>query len=84
MGPRTIRDGPADRPPRHGPSDTLVRTIRELHATKIHRQKGSNEKHARTREEHDELLAESHLADRPLGAYEPSAWSVDSSLNPTS
>jgi hypothetical protein len=28
---------------------------------KIHRQNGSNEKHARTREEHDELLAENTL-----------------------
>jgi hypothetical protein len=41
--------------------------------------KGSNERHARTREEHDELLAESLLADRPLGAHGPTArgaWTV--------
>jgi hypothetical protein len=31
---RTVRDGPANRPPRHGPSDTLVRNIRKLHAPK--------------------------------------------------
>jgi hypothetical protein len=41
----------------------------------------TNEKHD---EEHDELLAESHLADHSLGARGPSAWSADSSPNPTS
>jgi hypothetical protein len=45
-----------DRPPRHELSDTLVRTVRELCATKIHRHNGSNERHARTREEHKEHL----------------------------
>jgi hypothetical protein len=34
---RTVRDGPADCPPRHGLSDTLVRTVRKLHAPKTHR-----------------------------------------------
>jgi hypothetical protein len=52
----TIRDGPADRPPRHRPSDTLVQTVRKLRATKIHWQNGSNERHARTRDEHNEQL----------------------------
>jgi hypothetical protein len=83
----SITDRPrwaANCPPRHGPSSTLVRTVCELRATKIHRQKGSNKKHARTREEHDELLAESHLADRPPGARRSSAWSADSNRNPTS
>jgi hypothetical protein len=61
MGPRTVR-------PVTDPSGTLVWTVREHRATKIHRQNGSNEKHARTRKEHDELLAESLLADRPRGA----------------
>jgi hypothetical protein len=78
--PRTVRLV-TDRPPRHGPSGTLVRTVCELRAIKIYRQNGSNEKHTRTREE---LLAESHLADRPPGARGPSAWSADSSPNPTS
>jgi hypothetical protein len=50
------RDGPADRLPHHEPSSTLVRTVCELRATKIHRQNGSNETHARTREEDDEHL----------------------------
>jgi hypothetical protein len=36
---RTVRDGPADRPTPHGPFGTLVRTVRKLHAPKIHRQK---------------------------------------------
>jgi hypothetical protein len=37
---QTIRDGPTDCPPRHGPSSTLVQTVRKLHAPKNHRQKG--------------------------------------------
>jgi hypothetical protein len=74
MGPRTVRP---TRTVRHSSTD-------RPQTTKIHRQKGSNEKHARTREEHDELLAESHLADRPPGARGPSAWSADGSPNPTS
>jgi hypothetical protein len=36
---RSVCDGPADCPPRHRPSGTLVRTVRKLHAPKIHRQK---------------------------------------------
>jgi hypothetical protein len=48
MGLQTVRPT-TDRP-------TLVRTVRELCATKIHRQNGSNERHARTREEHKEHL----------------------------
>jgi hypothetical protein len=46
---RTVRDGPTDRPPRHGLSDTLVRAVRKLHAPKTHRQNGSKERHSRTR-----------------------------------
>jgi hypothetical protein len=81
---RTVREGPADRPPCHGPSGTLIRTGRELHATKNHLLNGSNERHARTREEHDELLAESLLVDRPPGAHRPSVWCANSSSNSTS
>jgi hypothetical protein len=44
---RTVCDGPADRPPRHGPSDTLVRTVRKLHAPKptdkMDRKRGAQE-----------------------------------------
>jgi hypothetical protein len=32
-------------PPRHGLDDTLVRTVRELRATKIHRHNESNKRH---------------------------------------
>jgi hypothetical protein len=39
-----------------GPFGTLVRTFRELCATKIHQQNGSNERHARSHEEHEEHL----------------------------
>jgi hypothetical protein len=44
---RTAHDGPADRPPRHGPSDTLVPTVRKLHAPKptdkMDRKRGAQE-----------------------------------------
>jgi hypothetical protein len=91
--PRTSSTAPSiTDPPRwargpSAPSHTIrhsSRIVREHLATKIHRQNGSNEKHARTREEHNELLAESHLADRPLGARGLFAWSADSSPNSTS
>jgi hypothetical protein len=36
----TVREGPADRLPRHGPSGTLVWTVRKLHALKTHWQNG--------------------------------------------
>jgi hypothetical protein len=62
---RTVRDGSADRPPRHGPSDTLVRTVRKLHAPKTHRQKGSKERRSRTRKNTKNGWAVRHLADGP-------------------
>jgi hypothetical protein len=54
-----------DRPPRHGPSDTLVRTVRKLHARKTHRQKGSKERRSRTRKNTKNSWAVRHLADGP-------------------
>jgi hypothetical protein len=60
----TVHDGPADRPPRHGPSYTLVRTVRELLAIKINQLNESNQRHARTSEEHNEHLVSRLLADR--------------------
>jgi hypothetical protein len=62
---RTVRDGPADRPPRHGPSDTLVRTVRKLHATKTHRQNELKERRSRTRKNTKNSWAVRHLADGP-------------------
>jgi hypothetical protein len=62
---RTVRDGPADRPPRHGPSDTLVRTVRKLHAPKTHRQNESKERRSRTRKNTKNSWAVRHLADGP-------------------
>jgi hypothetical protein len=61
----TVRDGSADRPPRHVPSDTLVRTVRKLHAPKTHRQNGSKERHSRTRTNTKNSWAVKHLADGP-------------------
>jgi hypothetical protein len=62
---RTVRDGPADRSPHHGPSDTLVRTVLKLHAPKTHRQKGSKERRSRTRLNTKNSWAVRHLADGP-------------------
>jgi hypothetical protein len=62
---RTVRDGLADRPPRHRPSDTLVRTVHKLHAPKTHRQKGSKKRRSRTRKNTKNSWAVRHLADGP-------------------
>jgi hypothetical protein len=62
---RTVRDGPADRLPCHGPFDTLVRTVRKLHAPKTHRQKESKERRSRTRKNTKTSWAVRHLADGP-------------------
>jgi hypothetical protein len=70
---QTVHDEPADRPPRHGPSGTLVRTVRKLHAPKIHRQKGSKERRSRTRTNTTNGRAVSHLADGPRL---PRGWSA--------
>jgi hypothetical protein len=56
----TVREGPADRPPRHEPYDTLVRTVRKLHAPKTRRQNGSKERRSRTRTNTKNSLAVSH------------------------
>jgi hypothetical protein len=69
----TVRDGPADRPPRHGPSDTLVRTVRKLHAPKTHRQNGSKERRSRTHTNTKNSWAIRHLADGPRL---PRGWSA--------
>jgi hypothetical protein len=61
----TVRDGPADRSPCHGPSDTIVRTVRKLHAPKIHRQNGSKERRSRTCMNTKNSRAVRHLADGP-------------------
>jgi hypothetical protein len=62
---QTVRDGPTDRPPRHGPSDTLLQTVRKLHAPKIHRKKVSKERRSRTRTNTKNNRAVRHLADGP-------------------
>jgi hypothetical protein len=62
---RTARDGPVDRLPRHGPSNTLVRTVCKLHAPKIHRQKGSKQWRSRTRTNTKNSQAVRHLTDGP-------------------
>jgi hypothetical protein len=62
---RIVRDGPADRPPRHGPSDTLVPTVCKLHAPKTHRQNGSKERCSRTRTNTKNSWAVRHLVDGP-------------------
>jgi hypothetical protein len=65
---RTIRDGPTDCPPRHGPSDTLVRTVRKLDAPKTHRQKRIERKALKNPHEHEEQL----------GCQAPRGWSATS------
>jgi hypothetical protein len=79
----TVRNLPADRSPHtdrpystHGPSA-------KPHAPKIHRQNGSNGRHERTCDKHEEHLAESLLADCLHGASGPSAKSTDSSPSST-
>jgi hypothetical protein len=62
---RTVRDGPVDRPPRHGPSDTLVRTVHKLHAPKTHRQNESKERRSRSRKNTKNSWAVRHLAEGP-------------------
>jgi hypothetical protein len=62
---RTACDGPADRPPRHRPSYTLVRIVRKLHAPKTHRQNESKERRSRTRKNTKNSWAIRHLADGP-------------------
>jgi hypothetical protein len=60
-----VCDGPPDHPPRDGPSDTLVWTVRKLHAPKIHRQKGSKERRSRTRTDTKNSRAVRNLPDGP-------------------
>jgi hypothetical protein len=79
----TVRDGPADRTPCHGPSGTLVRTVRKLHAPKIHRQNGSKERRSRTRTNTKNNRAVRHLADgprRPRGRSVTTSWTVRDDL----
>jgi hypothetical protein len=80
---RIVRRLLADRPPcaerpysTHGPSA-------KPHAPKIHRQNGSNGRHERTHDEHEEHLAETFLADRPHGSCRLSARSANSSPSST-
>jgi hypothetical protein len=51
---RTVHDGPADHPSRHRPSGTLVRTVRKLHAPKIHRLKRIERMALKNSHEHEE------------------------------
>jgi hypothetical protein len=53
---RTVRDGPADRLPHHGPSDTLVRTVRKLHAPKNPPTKWIEREALKNPHEHEEQL----------------------------
>jgi hypothetical protein len=53
---RTVHDGPADCPPHHGPSGTLVRTVRKLHGTKNLPTKWIERKVIKNSHEHEEQL----------------------------
>jgi hypothetical protein len=85
----TVRDRPADHPPRHGPSDTLVRTVRKLHAPKTHtdkmdRKRGAQEP-ARTRKtarlSGTSRTVRGDLADGPPGANQHSRGTRETTSN---
>jgi hypothetical protein len=73
---RTVRDGPANRLPCHGPSDILVRTVLKFHAPKVHRQNRSKERRSRTCTSTKNSRAVRHLAD---GLRWPRGWSAATS-----
>jgi hypothetical protein len=58
----TEKNGPSAS---HGPSDTLVRTVRKLHAPKTHRQNESKERQSRARKNTKNSWAVRNLADGP-------------------